>query len=163
MIKKVLGTYTPQAQSCYNEAAKVEPNLEGSWKLEFTVQPDGSTAEIQVTPQGDANAALEACISSAATRWRFSAIAEPQPSTKTFRFASVSPAQGTLMITGDADDAWLSADGSTFRGGKVPPGSYTWYAKFGDQEQPGAAVEVRAGQTLTLDCRAAFVTCNVKN
>lgn len=163
MLKKVLTAHAGEADACFASRAADAPDLAGSWRLELTAQPDGSASEISVQPtSGTGDPALEACIGAAAARWRFSPIEDPQPVTKTFRFASANPSQGALVITGDASDAWLSGGGNISRGGKLPAGSYTWSAKFGEEEVPGGMVTVAAGQTVTLDCRAAFVSCTVK-
>ena len=162
MIKKVLNAHAGEADACFASRATDAPDLAGSWKLELTAEPGGTASDISVqATSGSGDPALEACISAAAARWRFSAIQDPQPVTKTYRFTSANPSQGTLVITGDASDAWLSGGGNVSRGGKLAAGSYSWSAKFGDEEVPGGMVTVAAGQTVTLDCRAAFVSCTV--
>ncbi len=84
-------------------------------------------------------------------------VAAPEPAAPV---VAAAPTKGTLVVTGDADDVWLKGEGGTFRAGKVPAGSYVWYAKLAGDEVPGTAVTVTAGATLTLDCKQTFGMCS---
>ncbi len=161
MVKKVLTSHADETDACYTSRLAESPDLAGSWKLDLTVEPDGSADEIEVKALGASDAGLESCLAAAAARWRFTPIDGQQPTTKTYRFGTTASNSGTLVIQGDARDAWLVVGGTTYRAGKVPSGPCGWGAQFESGDASGSAV-VPADGTLTLECHAAQATCEVK-
>jgi TonB family protein len=95
MLKSVLKLETGRLIERYNPLLSAEPGLAGSWRLEFTVNPDGTVADVRATGSERAHAALEACIVERMRKWRFSPIAYPQAvaTTLTFRPTAPSPAE----------------------------------------------------------------------
>jgi hypothetical protein len=67
-----------------------------------------------------------------------------------------------VVFTGDARQVQLrTADGARLPAGEVPPGSYVIEASFdaGSPMHAGNLV-IRAGQRVTLDCRASTLSCS---
>ncbi len=65
-------------QLCIDRAAAEQEELEGTWTLTFTVQPDGRTSEVRVQPADPWDRELVACMTQAASAWVFPPFAEPQ-------------------------------------------------------------------------------------
>lgn len=108
MVRDVLTAHLDEADACYTSRLADSPNLSGTWRLELTVEPDGSADTVQVTPiEGSGDPALEACIAAAAARWRFTPILEPQTITRPYRFGPrpATPAPATPAPTTPAPEA----------------------------------------------------------
>lgn len=77
----------PGLQVCYDRRLKVVPNLEGRWRLVFTVAPIGRVAEAVAEGIETRDAALEEClVQHVREHWRFAPVATAQPVTRTLRF-----------------------------------------------------------------------------
>jgi serine/threonine-protein kinase len=72
----------------------------------------------------------------------------------------VARGKGTLRVRGDADSVKLVGPQGSFGPGPVAPGAYTIRATFGGQTMTAGTVQVKAGQTVTLECDASFMTCD---
>jgi hypothetical protein len=67
-----------------------------------------------------------------------------------------------VVLSGDVEELLLVSAAGRFGPGEVPAGSYEVQARF-----PGRGLlsvgqaQVRAGQTTTVSCQAAFAMCKV--
>lgn len=86
MVAKRLRQYLPRLRTCYTQARNARPELEGEWRLQATVQTDGSLAGISFTGVGVQDEVLEACALRQVERWRFQRISKAQPFSKTLPF-----------------------------------------------------------------------------
>lgn len=86
MVAKRLRQYLPRLRTCYTQARNARPELEGEWRLQATVQTDGSLAGVSFTGVGVQDEVLEACALRQVERWRFQRIAKAQPFSKTLPF-----------------------------------------------------------------------------
>ncbi len=69
---------------------------------------------------------------------------------------------GTVQITGDADEVWLERAGARVSPLQPPPGDYDIRARFGGETLAAGTVRIRAGETATIACSAAFKLCRAK-
>lgn len=68
-----------------------------------------------------------------------------------------------VVVTGDVDQIRLVRDGTPFSPGELPVGRYALEVGFGDGGwTPQQEVQLRAGQTLTVNCRKSFMMCSVR-
>ena len=88
MIKNIMSRYNLQIKNCYNNRLKQNPELAGAWKLAFTIQKDGTTRSTRAEAVNDKDSALEACMVKTVAAWKFAALAQEQPVTKTIRFGA---------------------------------------------------------------------------
>ncbi|MEZ4320891.1 MAG: serine/threonine-protein kinase [Myxococcota bacterium] len=68
----------------------------------------------------------------------------------------------TFAVQGDAERVWLVRGGTHYDPGEVAPGRYTVSARFpGRPLAPveGVVVDLAAGDRVTIECRAGFLTC----
>ncbi|MCB9779005.1 MAG: AgmX/PglI C-terminal domain-containing protein [Alphaproteobacteria bacterium] len=86
MVKRVVGRNGKQLEDCYNDRLKAEAELEGRWRVAFEIQPNGSTAKVQVSALAASDSTLESCLVGKVERWRFSPIAQAQAVSKTYNF-----------------------------------------------------------------------------
>jgi serine/threonine protein kinase len=86
MISQRLGALTPGLSSCYQQRLAVSPSLQGRWRLAFSVLPSGEVAEISVSALERADGELEQCLTERVRSWRFEAIEQVQPVSRTLRF-----------------------------------------------------------------------------
>ena len=69
-------------------------------------------------------------------------------------------ATGRLIVAGDASQVRLVGPAGRFSAGAVPVGRYRIEATFPDRGKVLAGeTEIRAGQTVTITCHAAFARC----
>jgi hypothetical protein len=85
MVAYVTKAYGPQLRTCYEQRAKQIPDLSGIWSVSFTINPDGTTSGVKVTPTSTKDAELEACIQRNAASWKFQQIAAPFKVAKSYR------------------------------------------------------------------------------
>jgi hypothetical protein len=88
MIQRLMTRYNLQIQNCYNNRLKQNPELAGAWKLSFTIRKDGLTRSVHAEQVNIKDATLEACMEKTVTAWKFAALAQEQPVTKTIRFGA---------------------------------------------------------------------------
>ncbi len=87
------------AEACYAERLADRPSLEGTWVVNFTVATDGTMTDTTVVPLHDPDSALEACIATAVSSWRFEPIHTALPAKKTLTFAPrPPPAQSSTAL-----------------------------------------------------------------
>ena len=76
--------------------------------------------------------------------------------------APTSTPTGRVVLAGDAEELRLISSQGRFSPGDVQVGSYEIQARFpGRGLLPVGQVEVRAGQTVTVTCKATFAMCQV--
>lgn len=72
-------------------------------------------------------------------------------------------ATARVVVSGDVDQIRLLRDGTPFSPGELAIGRYALEASFGDGGWTRLQdVQLRAGQTLTVECRKAFMRCAVR-
>jgi TonB family protein len=87
MIKSVVGTELPKLRwQCYERRLKTDESVRGSWTVNFTVQPDGSVAEVSVVPKENGDRELETCVAEKVKSWSFQPIKQAQPVSKSVVF-----------------------------------------------------------------------------
>lgn len=86
MIKRVVSRNSRQLQDCYNNRIKIQPELEGRWRVGFEVQKTGAVERVEVRALTGPDVELERCMASKLSRWHFQRIASPQGVTKNYSF-----------------------------------------------------------------------------
>lgn len=68
---------------------------------------------------------------------------------------------GTVIVTGDTASVRLVGEGGAYTAGAVPVGTYRIEASFSGQPtvENAGSVFVRAGQRVTLTCKASLKRC----
>lgn len=90
MAKAAIAAYGPQIETCAAQRMKQDESFSGAWKLNLTIQKDGTTAKVKAAGVKGGDAELEACMQRAAQSWRFARIAREFPIAKTYSFTSSS-------------------------------------------------------------------------
>ncbi len=89
MVKNTVKEQLPKLRyQCYEPLLKTEPDVAGSWLLNFTVKPDGSvTGASAVAKEGtSAHTKLESCIAQKVAAWPFQPIKAELPVAKSVGF-----------------------------------------------------------------------------
>lgn len=86
MVQGVLRKQLPRLRTCYERSLNGNPQFQGSWKLVFTIQTDGSVAKVKTLGQQGGDQIFEDCLQNRIAKWRFSRISKPQPVKKTVDF-----------------------------------------------------------------------------
>jgi outer membrane biosynthesis protein TonB len=84
MAKRIIEAYQPQVDNCYSQRLKSDENLEGAWKVTFTITPDGAVSKASVAGVDRSDRDLEACLVRAVASWRFQKIDRNFPIAKTW-------------------------------------------------------------------------------
>lgn len=90
MARRVIDSFSPQLQSCYNQRLKSVPGLAGAWKVSFVIEKDGATRDVKVAGVNAGDDELESCMARSVQGWRFQKINRDQPISKTYRFGASS-------------------------------------------------------------------------
>jgi hypothetical protein len=77
MVKRVLGNGEKQLTQCYNRALNGNPDLVGTWRVQFVITAKGAASKVVVRPVATSDVELEACFRRNIMGWSFQAIAEP--------------------------------------------------------------------------------------
>jgi outer membrane biosynthesis protein TonB len=88
MVKTAMKRNMGQIKYCYESALRATPNLSGRWTFNFTINTDGTTANISVKGDTMRDAAFEACLAGRVRNWAFQPINKPQPVTFSLPFDS---------------------------------------------------------------------------
>jgi TonB family protein len=75
-IGRVVGQHSDAIESCYKRESRLNPNLQGSVTVQFTIDPDGRVAQVRVVDSSLRNKNVEDCISKRIRTWRFDKIPE---------------------------------------------------------------------------------------
>ncbi|NOY27007.1 MAG: AgmX/PglI C-terminal domain-containing protein [Oligoflexia bacterium] len=86
MIKRVVSRNSRQLQDCYNDRIKIQPELEGRWRVGFEVQKTGAVEMVEVHALTGSDPELERCMAGKLSRWHFQRIANPQGVSKNYSF-----------------------------------------------------------------------------
>jgi hypothetical protein len=76
MIGRVMNRGAKQLEHCYTQGLKTNPNLKGSWYVDFTIVKEGKPAGVSVEALAGPNPAIEQCIRRKVSAWRFQRIIE---------------------------------------------------------------------------------------
>ena len=87
MVTRVSKGYNGAILSCYESAAKANPELKGIWTVTFIVTPGGSTRDVKVTGSSTQDAGMEACVKRRVEGWRFQSINSDFKAAKTYRLS----------------------------------------------------------------------------
>ncbi len=87
-VGSAIRNYQGQVSQCYTQRLKSAPGVKGTWILALTILPDGSTSDVHFTPQGAADAEIEACVIRRATTWTFQPMIQAQRFELPFTFGS---------------------------------------------------------------------------
>lgn len=88
MVKTAMKRNMGQIKYCYESALRATPNLSGRWTFNFTINTDGTTANISVKGDTMRDTAFEACLAGRVRNWAFQPINKPQPVTFSLPFDS---------------------------------------------------------------------------
>ncbi|MGB0639833.1 MAG: AgmX/PglI C-terminal domain-containing protein [Myxococcota bacterium] len=86
MIGRVMNRGAKQLEHCYTQGLKTNPNLKGSWYVDFTIVKEGKPVAVSVEALAAPNAAIEQCIRRKVTAWRFQRITEPVDISRKYDF-----------------------------------------------------------------------------
>lgn len=73
-LAKIVLTHTSSIENCYKREARLNPNLRGSVKAQFTISPDGKVVRARIVKTTLKNRKVENCITKRIKRWRFAKI-----------------------------------------------------------------------------------------
>ena len=85
VVTQRYASYKTQFRVCGDQQLAANPSFEGSWALSFTVQPDGTTANVAV--RGKPNPTLQLCIETKVKGWKFATLAAPLAYSDTVSFS----------------------------------------------------------------------------
>ena len=88
MVKTAMKRNMGQIKYCYESALRATPNLSGRWTFNFTINTDGTTANISVKGETMRDTNFEACLAGRVRNWAFQPINKPQPVTFSLPFDS---------------------------------------------------------------------------
>lgn len=88
MVKTAMKRNMGQIKYCYESALRTTPNLAGRWTFNFTINTDGTTANISVKGDTMRDSNFEACLAGRVRNWAFQPINKPQPVTFSLPFDS---------------------------------------------------------------------------
>lgn len=83
MIAAKMSAQLPQLNQCYERQLKVDPTLEGRWRIRYTVTKDGRVDAPIIEGLTTRNQDLEDCMAQQMVRWTFDRIAYNQPVQRT--------------------------------------------------------------------------------
>ncbi|MAY80889.1 MAG: hypothetical protein CL930_08920 [Deltaproteobacteria bacterium] len=86
MISRVMNRGAKQLEHCYTQGLKANPNLKGSWYVDFTIVKEGKPAAVSVEALAAPNAVIEQCIRRKVSAWRFQRIAAPVDISRKYDF-----------------------------------------------------------------------------
>jgi hypothetical protein len=86
MIGRVMNRGAKQLEHCYTQGLKTNPNLKGSWYVDFTIVKEGKPAAVSVEALAVPNTAIEQCIRRKISAWRFQRITESVDISRKFDF-----------------------------------------------------------------------------
>lgn len=87
MAKDVTSTYAPQIEGCVAAKLKADPEFSGAWKVNFTIQTDGTVGKLTAKALETPDAEVEACITRKIGSWGFQKISHEFKVAKTYRFS----------------------------------------------------------------------------
>jgi hypothetical protein len=76
-LHDIISSHRPEMKSCVDRQLKLAPDLQAEGTLVIDVEKDGSVPSATLLGSTLAGTPLEACLSTAASRWRFPASAHP--------------------------------------------------------------------------------------
>ena len=85
-VRNSLKRYKGQLNQCYDKQLVVDDNLQGTWQVAFTVEANGTTSGVVITPKMGSNADFESCMKRQVSSWTFPRISAPHPYIKEYSF-----------------------------------------------------------------------------
>ena len=85
-VRNSLMRYKGQLNQCYDKQLIVDDGLQGTWQVAFTVEENGTTSGVVVSPKGTSNADFESCMKRQVSTWTFPRISAPHPYVKEYSF-----------------------------------------------------------------------------
>jgi TonB family protein len=73
-IGRLVDKHADAIENCYKKQVALNPNLEGSISLQFTIDPDGKVTNVRILDSTLRNKNVENCITSRIQSWRFQPI-----------------------------------------------------------------------------------------
>jgi len=73
-IGRVVDKHADAIENCYKKEVALNPNLQGSISLQFTIDPDGKVSNVRILDSTLKNKNVESCITRRIQSWRFQAI-----------------------------------------------------------------------------------------
>ena len=73
-IGRVVNKHKDAIENCYRKEARINPNLQGSVAVQFTIAPDGRVRQVRIVKSTLRNKKVESCITRIIRRWRFQKI-----------------------------------------------------------------------------------------
>ncbi|MBN2799507.1 MAG: AgmX/PglI C-terminal domain-containing protein [Deltaproteobacteria bacterium] len=85
-VKLVMDMETPKLRQCYQQALKINEDLQGNWRIDYVVDRDHGVKGIQVTGLQMKDAGFEECVAAKIAKWQFNPLRADQPVRKTLTF-----------------------------------------------------------------------------
>jgi hypothetical protein len=76
----------PRLTACYDQRLKTAPNLQGRWRIKFTVTPDGRVKDAASEGLQAKDGEFEDCLAREVAKWKFDRMVREQPVQRTLRF-----------------------------------------------------------------------------
>ena len=85
MVARVLIRGRRDVNACFAQAKSANPSASGAWYVGFTVSKEGRPVGVGIERLSNKNSAVEGCIQTAVSGWRFQRVAEEIQVSDTFR------------------------------------------------------------------------------
>lgn len=83
-IGRVVNSHADAIENCYKREARLNPNLQGSLNVQFTIKPNGRVAVVRILNSTLRNRKVESCVKRRIGSWRFQPI-DAKEGNATFR------------------------------------------------------------------------------
>jgi len=83
-IGRVVNQHQDAVENCFRKEARLNPNLKGSIRLQFTIRANGRVTNVRIVQSSLRNRKVESCVKRRVSSWRFQAI-NPKEGDVTFR------------------------------------------------------------------------------
>ncbi len=85
-LRFVMNHEIPKLTQCYQRILKAEPDLQGRWRLDFTVGAEGQVLDVDIKGRDVAHPEFERCMYDRIQAWQFQPLKADQPVGKTVTF-----------------------------------------------------------------------------
>lgn len=85
-LRLVMKHEIPKLTRCYETSLKAEPDLQGRWRLDFTVGREGEVIDVDIKGRDTSHAEFENCMADKIRAWQFQPLKADQPVGKTVTF-----------------------------------------------------------------------------
>src|SRR5262249_364569 len=85
-VRDVVDHHKSAVEYCYEKELQHKPALKGKVVVTWLIQPDGTTASVQILSSALKDAEVEDCLKRQIARWQFPAAPNQRPTTAQFPF-----------------------------------------------------------------------------